>query len=104
MANIAVVFHSGYGHTQRVAEHVAKGANATLIAIGADGEITEAQWNVLNGADAIVFGSPTYMGMASWQFKKFADATSKMWMSGAWPGGTVSIAPPGAAAEGTVRG
>jgi NAD(P)H dehydrogenase (quinone) len=84
MANIAVVFHSGYGHTQRVAEHVAKGANATLIAIGADGEITEAQWAVLNAADAIVFGSPTYMGMASWQFKKFADATSKMWMSGAW--------------------
>ncbi|WP_175564229.1 flavodoxin family protein, partial [Pseudomonas aeruginosa] len=30
-------------------------------------------------ADAIVFGSPTYMGGPAWQFKKFADATSKPW-------------------------
>jgi multimeric flavodoxin WrbA len=29
-------------------------------------------------------GSPTYMGSVSWQFKKFADASSKQWMSGAW--------------------
>ncbi|MEY2790042.1 MAG: p-benzoquinone reductase, partial [Pseudomonadota bacterium] len=35
-------------------------------------------------AQGIIFGSPTYMGMASWQFKKVADATSKYWMSGAW--------------------
>ncbi|MDF5806735.1 NAD(P)H-dependent oxidoreductase [Pseudomonas aeruginosa] len=28
-------------------------------------------------ADAIVFGSPTYMGGPAWQFKKFADATLK---------------------------
>ena len=32
----------------------------------------------------IVFGSPTYMGMASWQFKKFADASSKPWFTGLW--------------------
>lgn len=30
-------------------------------------------------ADAIVYGSPTYMGGPAWQFKKFADATSKPW-------------------------
>jgi len=24
------------------------------------------------------------MGMASWQFKKFADATSKRWFTGSW--------------------
>lgn len=33
MSKIAVVFHSGYGHTARVAEFVAAGANAELIAI-----------------------------------------------------------------------
>ena len=38
----------------------------------------------LDAADAIIFGSPTYMGMASWQFKKFADATSKRWFTSAW--------------------
>jgi multimeric flavodoxin WrbA len=46
-----------------------------VIAIDADGNITEADWAALDAADAIIFGSPTYMGMASWQFKKFADAT-----------------------------
>jgi NAD(P)H dehydrogenase (quinone) len=84
MAKVAVVFHSGYGHTQRVAQAVADGADAELIAIDADGNLTEAQWASLDAADAIIMGSPTYMGMASWQFKKFADATSKKWFSSAW--------------------
>ncbi len=84
MAKVAVVYHSGYGHTQRVAEFVGKGAGADMVAIDADGHLTDAQWSTLDAADAIIMGSPTYMGMASWQFKKFADATSKKWMSGAW--------------------
>ena len=41
-------------------------------------------WATLNEADAIIMGSPTYMGSVSWQFKKFADATSKPWFSQAW--------------------
>ena len=84
MAKVAVVFHSGYGHTQRVAQFVAEGADAELITIDANGDISEAQWATLDAADAIVFGSPTYMGMASWQFKKFADASSKRWFVGGW--------------------
>ncbi len=65
----AVVYHSGYGHTKRVAEAVAQGAAALLIAIDAEGDIPEDGWETLNGADAIIFGSPTYMGGPSWQFK-----------------------------------
>ena len=84
MAKVAVVFHSGYGHNLRVAQEVAAGANAELIAIDADGNLTEAQWAALGGADAIIFGSPTYMGNVSWQFKKFADASSKAWFTRAW--------------------
>lgn len=84
MSKIAVVFHSGYGHTAKQAEAVAKGAGAELVAIDAEGNLTEAQWNTLNAADAIIMGSPTYMGMASWQFKKFADASSKAWFTQAW--------------------
>jgi multimeric flavodoxin WrbA len=84
MAKTVVVYHSGYGHTQRVAQFVAQGANAQVIAIDADGNITDADWTALDAADAIIFGSPTYMGMASWQFKKFADATSKRWFTSAW--------------------
>ena len=84
MAKTAVVFHSGYGHTQFIAQAVAKGANAQLVAIDADGNVSESDWAVLDAADAIVMGSPTYMGNVSWQFKKFADASSKRWFTRAW--------------------
>ncbi len=84
MTKIVVVYHSGYGHTKRVAETVAAGANAELIAIDAEGNLPEAAWDTLNAADAIVFGAPTYMGSPSWQFKKFADASSKAWFTQAW--------------------
>jgi multimeric flavodoxin WrbA len=82
--SIAVVYHSGYGHTQRVAQIVAEGAGAELIAIDADGNLPEGAWETLNAAKAIIFGTPTYMGGASWQFKKFADASSKAWFTRAW--------------------
>lgn len=84
MAKVAVVFHSGYGHTLRMAQSVAQGADADLVAIDADGNLTEAQWATLTAADAIIMGSPTYMGSVSWQFKKFADASSKPWFSQQW--------------------
>jgi len=84
MTKIAVVFHSGYGHTQRMAQAVAEGANAELVQIDADGNLPAGGWELLNDADAIIMGSPTYMGSVSWQFKKFADASSKAWFSQAW--------------------
>ncbi|MDP2262041.1 MAG: flavodoxin family protein [Hydrogenophaga sp.] len=84
MAKVVVVFHSGYGHTQRMAQSVAQGAGAELIAIDAEGNLPEGGWEALNEADAIIMGSPTYMGSVSWQFKKFADASSKPWFSQQW--------------------
>lgn len=91
MSKIAIVFHSGYGHTKRVAEHVragvvAKGVDAAMVAIDADGDIAEAAWAMLKSADGIIFGSPTYMGGVSWQFKKFAEASSKPWYAMEWQG------------------
>ena len=84
MSHIAVVYHSGYGHTKRMAESVAAGAGATLIAIDAEGNLSDSDWETLNKADAIIFGSPTYMGSVTWQFKKFADASSKAWFTQTW--------------------
>ncbi len=84
MANIVIVYHSGYGHTQRMAEYVAAGAGATLLAIDAEGNLPEGGWDSLNSADAIIMGSPTYMGSVTWQFKKFADASSKAWFNQTW--------------------
>ncbi|MEU7582948.1 flavodoxin family protein [Streptomyces sp. NPDC041068] len=83
---VAIAYHSGYGHTAVVAEAVRAGAadaGATAHLIKVD-EITEAQWELLDAADAIVFGSPTYMGTASGAFHVFAEATSKRWFAKAW--------------------
>ena len=86
MTNVAVVFHSGFGHTKAVAEAVAKGAQqvpgvtANLISV----DEAEARAADLDAADAIVFGSPTYMGGVSADFAKFKDWTSKRWMTRAW--------------------
>jgi NAD(P)H dehydrogenase (quinone) len=85
--NIAIAYHSGYGHTAKIAEAIAKGANeisgvrAELIKVDV---ITDAQWEALDNADAIVFGAPTYMGGVSAQFKTFADATAKRWFALKW--------------------
>lgn len=84
MSKIIVLFHSGYGHTGRMAEAVAAGAGATLMAIDAEGNLPEGGWDQLDAADAIIMGSPTYMGSVSWQFKKFADASSKAWFTQKW--------------------
>lgn len=84
MTNVAVVYFSGYGHTRRIAEDVAEGADAILVTIDDDGHVDEQGWETLNAADAIIFGAPTYMGSVPWQFKKFADATSKAWFTRAW--------------------
>ena len=66
MTNIVVVYHSGYGHTQRMAQAVANGASAQLLAIDAEGNLPDGGWEQLKAADAIIFGSPTYMGSVSW--------------------------------------
>jgi NAD(P)H dehydrogenase (quinone) len=86
MTKVAIVYHSGYGHTQRQAEAVADGivrvagAKPVLIPVAeAEARIAE-----LNAADAIVFGSPTYMGSVSGPFKTWMDSTSKVW--GQWNG------------------
>src|SRR3954466_2201568 len=84
MANIVIVYHSGYGHTQRLAQAVAEGAGGQLLVIDADGNLPEGGWEQLKAADGIIFGSPTYMGNVSWQFKKFADASSKPWFAQEW--------------------
>lgn len=82
--SIVIVYHSGYGHTKKVAEAVAEGSGGTLLAIDAEGNLPEGGWEQLQAARAIVFGSPTYMGSVSWQFKKFADASSKAWFTQQW--------------------
>jgi NAD(P)H dehydrogenase (quinone) len=86
MSKVAVVYHSGYGHTAAVAKAVARGAagvdgvNAKLISV----TDIDKHWDELKNADAIIFGAPTYMGGVSAQFKAFMDASAKVWFVQGW--------------------
>jgi NAD(P)H dehydrogenase (quinone) len=92
MKTISIICHSGSGHTDQMAEAVAKGAESVtgikvnLFAI-AGSQIVDGRWQdetimeQLNNSDAIILGSPTYMGSVSAQFKAFVDATSTVYFS-----------------------
>lgn len=90
MSGIAIVFFSGYGHTVRQAEAVRDGAQSvadtevTMIRIPDTGEVDAAAFEEIATANAIIYGSPTYMGGPPWQFKRFADASSKAWSVQRW--------------------
>jgi multimeric flavodoxin WrbA len=83
---IAIVYHSGYGHTAAQAKAVEKGARSVqgtevkMINLGEG----ETPWADLDDAQAIIFGTPTYMGTVSAVFKKFMEDSSKIWMSQKW--------------------
>ena len=95
MPTVAIVYFSAQGHTHQLAEAVAEGAKgvagttAELIRI-AGADITEGRWKnpavfaQLAAADAIVFGTPTYMGGYAAQLKAFIDAASEIWMKLGW--------------------
>ena len=77
---VAVVYHSGYGHTVKVAEAVARGAasvEGAMIELIEAGEVSQ-RWSTLDDADAIIMGAPTYMGSLSAPFKAFMDDTSHL--------------------------
>ncbi|MFE9095473.1 flavodoxin family protein [Streptomyces sp. NPDC007264] len=83
---VSIAYHSGHGHTTVLAEAVRDGAaeaGARVHLIAVD-EITDGQWAALDASDAIVFGSPTYMGTASGAFHAFAEASSKRWFGQSW--------------------
>lgn len=83
---MAIAYHSGNGHTEVLAQSVqagakSAGAEVSMVTVEA---MDDAKWAVLDEADAIVFGSPTYMGSASGQFHSFAQTTNKRWGRQAW--------------------
>lgn len=95
MKKIGIVFSSKTDVTAQLASSIIDGIQsvsdilivehrikATEIVDGRfeNGELFEE----LESCDAIAFGSPTYMGNASAQFKAFADATSELWIEQRW--------------------
>lgn len=85
MKKIGIMYHSGFGHTKKVAETVISGAKEVS---GIEVKLITTEQALqdiesIKQYDTLVFGTPTYMGGPSAQFKQFADATAKLWMQGA---------------------
>ncbi|WP_288841250.1 flavodoxin family protein [uncultured Deefgea sp.] len=88
-----IVYHSAAGSTEQLAKAIYAGAteidSAALIALNpadivAGRYVNEGVLQQVDQASAIIFGTPTYMGGASAQFKAFADATSERWCEQRW--------------------
>ncbi|WP_420547019.1 flavodoxin family protein [Curvivirga sp.] len=86
MTTIAVVYHSGFGHTEVQAKHVFEGALSVdgVSAILIKAEDARKELELLDKVDAIIFGSPTYLGNVSASFKRFMDETSQIWFHQKW--------------------
>ena len=86
MTKVYVVYHSGFGHTKLKAEAVHKGAAgvAGVEALLLTTEEATTRLDELDGADAIIFGCPTYMGSMSAEMKKFLEAAARKWFTQAW--------------------
>ena len=102
MKKIAIIYHSGYGHTAFFANHVLEGAGSVKGVEFTKLTVDEAtkQIESLPQYDGFIFGTPTYMGSVSGPFKTFMDATGGLWQKGAlankWAAGfTVSGSPSG---------
>jgi NAD(P)H dehydrogenase (quinone) len=86
MTKVAIVYHSGFGHTKLQAEAVHKGA-ASIDGVEAVLLTTEeagADIDSLDDADGIIFGTPTYMGSMSADMKKFMELSAAKWYTQAW--------------------
>lgn len=111
IAKVSIIYFSGAGHTAKLAEAIEKGAASVasvkthLISIS-EKDIVNGRYkndniiSTLDASDAIIFGSPTYMGGPAAQFKAFADATVNSWFAQKWrdklaAGFTVSGTPSG---------
>lgn len=82
---IVIIYHSGFGHTKVVAERIAHGANKVLKDVTIL-TVFEAKDRLmeLSEADALIFGSPTYFGNVSAEFKTFMEATASIWAKQGW--------------------
>src|SRR3954470_546192 len=85
-ASLAIAYHSGFGHTAVLAEAVAAGAreaDADVNVVAVD-HMTDEDWDILDAADGIVFGTATYMGNVSAGFQTFAEQTGRRCLNGTW--------------------
>lgn len=86
MVKVVIIYHSGFGHTTKLAKCVCSGVNSVA---GVDAEMLTTEEAIkdiatLKEYDGMIFGSPTYMGSVSAPFKEFMDVSSQQWFEQEW--------------------
>ncbi|MEW6641854.1 MAG: flavodoxin family protein [Pseudomonadota bacterium] len=87
MSVVSIVYHSGRGHTEVIADAIGRGSRAvsgTEVHLISVDDVSDDTWALLNRSDAIIFGAPTYMGSASAPMKAFMDKTSRFFARTSW--------------------
>ncbi|OYU49147.1 MAG: NADPH-dependent FMN reductase [Rhizobiales bacterium PAR1] len=89
MTKVAIVYHSGYGHTAALAEAVAAGVKRAggtpnLLRIENAAQDFGPFLDAVSASDAVIFGAPTYMGDVSVGLRAFFEASSKIWFTQGW--------------------
>lgn len=84
---ICIVYYSGNGHTEKLMAYIKEGILSASLAqvfpINVS-SLSKESWQHLNNAEAIIFGSPTYMGGVAAPFKAFMDASGNFWLEQPW--------------------
>ena len=78
--SVAIVYHSPYGHTEKVAQCIAQGVMQSGVKVHLM-SIDAIDWDTLDQADAIIMGCPTYMGSLTSSLKQFMEQSSKRWLA-----------------------
>lgn len=101
MGKILILYDSKTGHTQKMAQHVAQGAETVSEMEVRLKSVSEASLEDVLWCDGLAVGSPTHLGLMSWRMKRFWDETitPELWgkidgkiacafsSSGGWGGG-----------------
>lgn len=74
--NIAIVYHSESGNTEKIAQIIAEGAKIHESLDVRAMRLDQLDEQFIANARAVIFGCPTYCGSFSWQMKKWFDTTS----------------------------
>lgn len=88
MTKVTIVYHSSFkGATEQLALAVGRGAESVpdtevmLVKV----EDVDEHWQRLHDSDAIIFGSPTYIGSVSAKFKEFVEKLAgDVWLKRTW--------------------
>lgn len=85
MRRISVIYYSETGNTEKVAGWIAEGAAAvaeTEVRLFNLAENDAPDQEYVESSDAVVFGTPTYVGNMCWQMKKWFDTHLQYHLSG----------------------